>query len=285
MPKVIHPQKVKVAEGKLDAGDLLGKHVFHATEYVLAGEGGEWRVFKVKTEGDGFLRKVVDAHLVSSEEETVFVDADVDPSSNREILASLSKMATGSVRCIAYRARYQHVGLALFEPPNIHVHVVEVEPPPPKLIDCANRALREELIRRDMKISTTVVNILELVKGEKSLIMPCRLQGFEGAISLDRDAEKIRSAEGYYTLLGCPVTLATLREVNPKLDVKLVDMCPAHLARKAPAGADYYIVRCCKASIQGTLVYGAKRRIVALQWSPAIEEFLEALYLGAQKPK
>lgn len=285
MPKVVHPQKVKVADGKFEARDLLGKRVFHVTEYVLAGEGEEWRVFKVKTEGDGLLRKVVDAYPVGGEEETIFVDADVDPSSNREILASLSKMATGKVRCIAYRARYQHVGLALFEPPNTHVHVVEVEPPPPKLVNYANQALKEGLIRRDMKISTTVVNILELVKGEKNLIMPCRLQGFEGAISLDKDAEKIMSAKGCYTLLGCPVTLATLREVNPKLDVKLVDMCPAHLARKAPARADYYVVRCCKASTQGTLVYGAKRRIVALQWSPAIEEFLEALYLGTQKLK
>ncbi|MEM2046695.1 MAG: hypothetical protein QXZ06_02320 [Candidatus Jordarchaeales archaeon] len=278
MPKVIHPQKVKVAEGKVEAGDLIGGRVFHVTEYVLAGKGNEWRVFKVKSEGDGLLRRVSDAWLISSEDETLFVEADVDPSSKREILASLSRMVTGKIRCIAYRARYQHVGLALFEPLNTHVHVVEVEPPHPKLVDYGNQAVREGPVRRDMNFSTTVVNILDLVRGEEKLIMPCKIQGFEGALSLDRDAEKIMLAEGSYTLLGCPVTLATLKEINPKLDAKLVDMCPAHLARKTPAKADYYVVRCCKASIKGTISYGAKRRIVALQWSPSLEEFLEALY-------
>lgn len=278
MPKVVHPQKVKVAEGKVEADDLIGERVFHVTEYVLAGKGDEWRVFKVKSEGEGLLRRVSDAWLISGEDETLFVEANVDPSSKREILASLSGMATGKIRCIAYRAKYQHIGLALFEPLNTHIHVVEIEPPPPKLIDYVNQAVREGLVRHDMNFSTTVVNILDLVQGEKKLIMPCKLQGFEGALSLDRDAEKIMFAEGSYTLLGCPVTLATLKEVNPKLDVKLVDMCPAHLARKTPAKADYYVVRCCKASIKGTISYGVKRRIVALQWSPTLEEFLEALY-------
>ncbi len=284
MPKVVHPQKVKVVEGSVEAGDIVGKRVFHVTEYVLAGEGEKWRVFKLKTEGEGLLRKVSDAWLVSGEDETLFVEVDVDPSSKREILALLSGMATGKVRCIAYRARYQHVGLALFEPPGTCIHVVEVEPPHPKLVDYVNQVIREGLVRRDMKFSTTVVNLLELIQEEK-LIMPCKLQGFEGALSLDRDAEKIGLIEGSYTLLGCPVTLATVKEVNPKLDVKLVDMCPAHLARRTPAKADYYVVRCCKASVQGTITYGAKRRIVALQWSPTLEEFLEALYQERWKCK
>ncbi len=282
MPRVVHPQKVNVIEGKIEASSLVGEHVFHVTEYVLAGEGDEWSVFRVKTGGKGLLRTVIDVQLIADESETVFVETNVDPSSVRDVLAATSRLATGKVRCIAYKAKYQHIGIALFEPPNTHVHIVEVEPPPPKLVDYANQTIREELVRRDMKFTTTTVDILNLVKEEDKLITPCKLHEVGGALSLDKDAEKIRRIQGSYTLLGCPVTLATIREVNPTLTVKLVDICPAHIARKTLVKADYYVARCCKASIQGTFSYGTRKRIVALQWSPTLEEFLEALYHGTQ---
>ncbi|MEM1658975.1 MAG: hypothetical protein QXX87_00955 [Candidatus Jordarchaeales archaeon] len=285
MPKVVHPQKVKVVEGKVEAEDLLGKRIFHLTEYVLAGEGGEWRSFRVRSEGDGFLRKVVEVQQTSSESETLFVSIDVDPSSKREVLSATSKFVAGRVRCVAYKARYQHIGLAFFEPPGIHVHLVEVEPPPPKLVDYANKAVAEGLVRRDTKFSATVVNILDLVRGERNLITPCKIDESDSILTLDRDAERIASIEGNYTLLGCPVTLATLREVNPSLKVRLVDMCPAHLARKARVKADCYVVRCCKASVQGTILHGTRKMIVYLQWSPTLEEFLEAIYEATQKSK
>lgn len=285
MPKVVHPQKVKVVEGKVEAEDLLGKRVFHLTEYVLAGEGDEWRTFKVRSEGDGLLRKVVGVQQTSGEDETLFVSLDVDPSSKIEVLSATSRLVAGRVRCVAYKARYQHIGLAFFEPPETHVHVVEVEPPHPKLVDYANRAVAEGLVRRDTKFSATVVNIFDLVKGEENLITPCKIDESSSVLSLDRDAEKIAGAEGSYTLLGCPVTLATLKEVNPSLKVKLVDMCPAHLARRTRVKADCYVVRCCKASVQGTLLHGTKKRIVYLQWSPTLEEFLEAIYEATQKSK
>ncbi|MHA1608049.1 MAG: DUF7714 family protein [Candidatus Freyarchaeota archaeon] len=282
MPRVVHPQKVNLIKGVVDEGDLIGRRVFHVTEYVVAGGSDGWRVFQVETGKGALLREVTGARMLSNEDETVFVEVNVDPTSKRDVLASISGKVDGAIRSVVYKAKYGHVGLALFEPPDTHVHIVEVEPPSPKLIDYVEVSRREGLLRRDTRFSCSVVNVLELIDRENRLILPCRIMEVKGGVTLDEDVANIERAKGSFTLLGCPVTLATVKELNPRLKVKLVDMCPVHLARRIKSDADFYMVRCCRASIHGTLSYHAgRRKVIALQWSPSLEEFLDAIYHGS----
>ena len=90
MPRVVHPQKVNLIKGVVDEGDLIGRRVFHVTEYVVAGGSDGWRVFQVETGKGALLREVTGARMLSNEDETVFVEVNVDPTSKRDVLASIS---------------------------------------------------------------------------------------------------------------------------------------------------------------------------------------------------
>ncbi|MEM3526508.1 MAG: hypothetical protein QXV37_03755, partial [Candidatus Jordarchaeaceae archaeon] len=238
--------------------------------------------YEVKTIGDSLVRTISNAILLSDEDETLIIDCpNLDPSQKIEVIKTTIKHLKKNSRSIIFKSKYEHVGVTLFEPPNITVGILEITPPPFKLVDQAQNAKKQGLVRKDTKFKIKTIDIInEIPETNLPVIYPCSASTERNVIFLDRDSEKIVSLKEKALVVGCPITFETIKELNPRIEIKKIDICPAHYARKENT-SEFYIVRCCRASTQGTQIYSPKSKpIIALEWEPTRENFLDAIYLG-----
>ncbi|WXG40153.1 MAG: hypothetical protein WED07_04910 [Candidatus Freyarchaeum deiterrae] len=285
MPRVIHPQQVNLVKTKEkeNVKTLKKRRVFHTTRYIIVQSPKGLSVYEIKTTGDSLIRTISNAILLSDEEETLTIDCpDIDPTQKTEIIKNTMKHLKKETLSIVYKSKYEHTGIALFEPQNTTVGIIEIVPPPAKLVDQAQNAQKQGLIRKDTKFETKTINILdEIPNTNLPVIYPCSASTGKDFIFLDTNPERVASLKEQALVIGCPITFETVKELNPQITVKKIDVCPAHYARKETTPNDFYIVRCCRASTQGTQIYSPKNKpIIALEWGPTIENFLDAIYLG-----
>jgi hypothetical protein len=286
MPRVIHPQQVNLVKTKEkeNVKTLKKRKVFHTTEYILVQSLTGLSVYEIKTIGDSLIRAISNAILLSDEEETLTIDCpDLDPTQKTEVIKTTIKHLKKDIRSIVYKSKYEHTGIALFEPQNTTVGIIEIVPPPAKLVDQAQNAQKQGLVRKDTKFEIKTIDILkEIPETNLPVVYPCNASTDKDFIFLDTEPEKIASLKEAALVVGCPITFETVKELNPQISIKKIDVCPAHYARKETTPNDFYIVRCCRASTQGTQIYSPKSKpIIALEWGPTIENFLDAIYLGS----
>jgi hypothetical protein len=285
MPRVIHPQQVNLVKTKEkeNVKTLKKRKVFHTTKYILVQSPTGLSVYEIQTKGDSLITTISNAILLSDEEETLTIDCpDIDPTQKTGVIKSTIKHLKNDTRSIVYKSKYEHIGIALFEPQNTRVGIIEIVPPPAKLVDQAQNAQKQGLVRKDTKFEIKTIDILkEIPETNLPVIYPCNANTDKDFIFLDTDPEKIASLKEPALVVGCPITFETVKELNPQIAIKKIDVCPAHYARKEATPNDFYIVRCCRASTQGTQIYSPKSKpIIALEWGPTIENFLDAIYLG-----
>lgn len=285
MPRVIHPQQVNIIKikEKQNAKTLKNRKVFHTTRYIIVQSHTGFSVYEIKTIGENLIRTVSKALLLSDEEETLTIECpNLDPTQKIEVIKTTIKHLKKNTRSIIFKSKYEHIGVALFEPQNTTVGIIEITPPPFKLVDQAKNAQKQELVRKDTKFKIKTIDILkEIPETNLPIVYPCSASTRRKFIYLDTDSEKIASLKEPVMVIGCPITFETIKELNPKIEIKKIDVCPAHYARKENTPNDFYIVRCCRASIQGTQIYTPKSKpIIALEWGPLQENFLDAIYLG-----
>lgn len=286
MPRVVHPQQVNIIKvrQKEDAKTLKGRKIFHTTRYTLIQSPKGNSVYEIKTIGNGLIKTISSAILLSDEQETLTVDCpNIDPTQKTEVIKTTIKKLKKNTRSIVFKSKYEHIGLALFEPQNTTIGIIDIIPPKPaKLADQIQNAQKQKLVRKDTKFKIKIVDIIkEIPETKLPVVFPCRATTERKFLFLDTDSSKIASLKEPTLVVGCPITFETVKELNPKIKIKKIDICPAHIARKKPTPNDYYIVRCCRASTKGTQIYSPKSKpIIALQWEPTMEEFLDAIYLG-----
>ncbi|MEM2146912.1 MAG: hypothetical protein QW279_16230 [Candidatus Jordarchaeaceae archaeon] len=285
MPRVIHPQQVNLikTKEKQDAETLKNRKVFHTTRYIIVQSDTGFSVYEITTIGENLIRTVSKALLLSDEEETLIIECpNLDPAQKIEVIKTTIKHLKKNTQSIIFKSKYKHIGIALFEPPNTTVGIIEITPPPFKLLDQAKNAQKQGLVRKDTKFKIKTIDILkEIPETNLPIVYPCSTSTERKFIYLDTDSEKIASLKEPVIVVGCPITFETVKELNPKIEIKKIDVCPVHYARKETTPNDFYIVRCCRASIQGTQTYSPKSKpIIALEWGPTQENFLDAIYLG-----
>lgn len=285
MPRVIHPQQVNIVKvkEKEDEKTLKNRKVFHITRYIIVQSPTGFSVYEIKTTGEGLIRSISKAILLSNEEETITIDyPNIDPAQKIEVIQTTIKNLRKNTRSIIFKSKYEHIGIALFEPPNTTVGIIEITPPPFKLVDQAQNAQKQGLLRKDTKFKIKTIDIFkEIPETKLPIVYPCSASTERKFIFLDTGYEKITSLTEPALVVGCPITFETVKELNPRITIKKIDICPAHYARKEPTPNDFYIVRCCRASTQGTQIYSPKSKpIIALEWEPTKENFLDAIYLG-----
>nr|MDO8079906.1 hypothetical protein [Candidatus Freyarchaeota archaeon] len=285
MPRVIHPQQVNLVKAKEreNSKTLKKRKVFHTTRYILVQSPTGFSVYEIRTTGTSLIRTISNAILLSDEEETLTMDCpNINPTQKTEVIKTTIKHLKKNTRSIIFKSKYEHIGIALFETQNTTVGIIEIAPPPSKLVDQAQNAQKQGLVRKDTKFKTKIIDILkEIPETNLPVVYPCSASTGRNFIFLDTDSEKIASLTEPALVVGCPITFETVKELNPRIAIKKIDICPAHYARKETTTNDFYIVRCCRASTQGTQIYSPKSKpIIALEWEPTTENFLDAIYLG-----
>ncbi len=285
MPRVVHPQQVNIVKVRetADAKTLKGRKIFHTTRYTLVQSPTGTSVYEIKTIGNGLIKTISNTILLSDEQGTLTVDCpNIDPTQKTEVIKTTIKHLKKNTRSIVFKSKFEHIGLALFEPQNTTVGIIDVVPPQPaKLADQIQNAQKQKLVRKDTKFKINIINILkEIPETKLPVVFPCSATTGREFLFLDVDSEKIASLREPILVVGCPITFETVKELNPQIKIKKIDICPAHYARKETTN-DFHIVRCCRASVQGTQIYSPKSKpIIALEWEPTMEEFLDAIYLG-----
>jgi hypothetical protein len=285
MPRVPHPQQVNFIKTKHENKPILkGRNVFHTTKYLIIQSTTGLSVYQIKTTGNSLMRTITSYIQLSDENQTLTLDfSDIDPTEKIEILKNATKHLKKETRSVVFKSKFEHIGLALFEPPNIKVGIIDIIPPPAKLQDQVQKAQKQGLVRKETKFQIKTIDILKEIPSKKyPIVFPCSASTGKKFIFLDADAQKITNLNQPITIIGCPVTFETIKELNPKIPMQKIDICPTHYARKETTKNDFYIARCCRASIQGTQIYSPKTKpIIALEWEPTMENFLDAIYQGA----
>ncbi len=286
MPRVVHPQQVNIVKvrEREDAKTLKGRKIFHTTKYILAQSPTGFSIYEIKTIGNGLIKTISSAIRLSDEQETITVNCpNTDPTQKTEVIKNTIKHLKKDTRSIVFKSKFEHIGIALFEPQNTTVGIIDVVPPEPaKLADLVQNAQKQKLVRKDTKFRTKIIDIIEEIpQTNLQIVFPCSATTEREFLFLDTHYEKIASLKESALIVGCPITFKTVKELNPQIKIKKIDICPAHYARKETTPNDFYIVRCCRASVQETQIYSPKSKpIIALEWEPTIEDFLDAIYLG-----
>ena len=227
---------------------LKGKRAYIRTKYFVMTNGLDWAVAGIEKEDvNGVLQPITSVEVVSSPEETSFVDCpslDVLSASRMGLLRE-----SEGTRCVVVKGSSEHVSFFTDQRP-FELTIVDVVPPSPsKLISLVEDVLDTHLQKAFVKYEVVEVDINEMLDSsdEASVLFPCRASGLEHPNRtgyLDDTPEMTQEQVDSVSLLGCSLSARIFKAVYGR-EPRLVNMCPVDLL----SGMDIdgpVLTKCCK---------------------------------------
>lgn len=242
-------------------GEEISRHsgerkLYTATRYlVLHNNDDDWAVCLVeKAEGFELFRDVTDIEMISSPDETVFVeDPEVDVLNPSKLVAKAEEVTerTGA-KTVIVKGEFDHISFARDEKRTEVVVYETVPPEPPKLIRLAERVVSDGRLIRPVKLIHEHIRVDELANSGESdtAVFPCHTSGLEAegrkTLYLDQLPE-LAEMEGRVVLFGCSLSDRIFKSHYHRKP-ELVNICPAeHVEEiKSKYGKRPVLLKCCK---------------------------------------
>ena len=223
-----------------------GEPVYFATEFLISREGP--RLYRVKSSGSGFMRKVDRLELIAAGEEIEYYPERVD-TRNRARLIDLAYGITrnGKANTVVFQGPDEHVTFVKDPDPGriLTIEVLDVSPPDPPWLVHVLRGLEECGILGDLTVKF-VPSILDLRKFDcDSVYYPCRASGL--GRSLDSDPVTHERPR----IVGCEVSREIFLANNPGVDFEFINICPLHCQDAVFKPKRPFITRCCRSERRG----------------------------------
>ncbi|MDY6958389.1 MAG: hypothetical protein SVK08_04460 [Halobacteriota archaeon] len=257
---------------------LKGKPVYFLTEYLLYVEGISTSVYHVETDGVGLFREVISIEQISSKDETVSYDEEVDLSDRALLIEIASELCYDGLTTVVFTGIDKHI--TFVHKPDLDVIktilIFDVTPPePPWLLYTLNRlndiGLFGEL---ELRFTSDVLDLRHFEDPESKVIFPCYTSGLKGDF-LDSIGEI--SSDEYVKLVGCEISKRILEEKFSVKDYDFVNICPLKRKYELP-----FIVRCCRSEDAGLKKIDGIQG-VAVHWGATPLEIVDAVKLLASK--
>jgi hypothetical protein len=248
-----------------------GEAVYFATEFLISRDGPS--LYRVKSQGSGFMREVDHLELIASGSEIEFYPERLD-TRNRANLIDLADgvCCSGRANTVVFQGPDEHITFVKDPDPGqiLTVEVLDVSPPDPPWLIHVLRGLEGCGIFGDLTVQFKP-RILDLRKFEsENVYFPCRASGL--GRSLDSDPV----LHDFPRIVGCEVSREIFLANNPGHDYEFVNICPLQslLSVFEPRGP--FITRCCRSERRGmTEKCGQKGMVV--HWGDGPWEIAEAV--------
>lgn len=251
--------------------------VYFLTEYLIEERGNpeaggsEYAVYHVKKSGDGLLRKVEALELISSGEEIIRYEKELNIKDRALLIETALKLCTGKVNTVIFTGVDKHVTIVHEPDPSsiLEIEILDVAPPEPAWLSQVVRRLEASGIFGDLQIRFTE-NIIDLKRfeGERT-VFPCSASGLEGKC-LDSDV----LTEDGHLLVGCEISKTLFEMRFPELEYSFINICPFKSEVVVPSKP--FITRCCRSEKSGLVnISGFEGAVV--HWGASEYQVAEAV--------
>jgi len=244
---LIFPADYKsVGMTRTDPTGRIGGPIYFTTEYLIADLPSGYQIYKVKSEGEGLLRKLVSLVLIAKGKEIIKFEEKMDSHDRTRLIESAIPLCNGNVNTVIFEGMDRHT--TFIQNPSLHevmeIEVIDIVPPEPPWLAFAVQRLTRSGILGELNIRfTTKLIDLRQFEGEK-MVFPCHASELKGKY-LDTDTD----IEDNSTLVGCDISKQIFELRFPDLTYKHINMCPLKTELYLPTKP--FITRCCQSKKSG----------------------------------
>ena len=264
---------VKKVSFALEKGEIIkrlkGEKIYITTRYVILNNGSDRAVVKVrKTDTPQLFQRVLGVIVVSLPGNTVYCEDDSVDVHNKTMMARLASRHGN--KAVVVKGRFEHISFIKDEPV-LDIEVIDVEPPPSRLMILADEVLRIMPLKRAVRLVPKIADLSELVNGlDTDVILPCRASGLKTSKRyhfLDERPDLSKDEIEELTLVGCGLSKRIFKSIY-KVEPRLVNVCPKDKGREGTLT----LTRCCMA--EGPEIKGD---IAVLPWGANVDEVAWAM--------
>jgi hypothetical protein len=244
---LIFPADYKsVGMTRTDPTGRIGGPIYFTTEFLIADLPSGYQIYKVKSEGEGLLRKLVSLVPIAQGKEIIKCEEKMDSHDRTKLIESAIALCNISVNTVLFEGMDRHT--TFIQDPSLHevmeIEIIDIVPPEPPWLAFAIQRLTRSGILGELNIRfTTKLIDLRQFEGEK-MVFPCHASELKGKY-LDTDTD----IEDNSTLVGCDISKQIFELRFPDLTYKHINMCPLKTELYLPTKP--FITRCCQSKKSG----------------------------------
>ena len=266
---MIFPQDYKFVGIKDHEG--RGEPVYFSTEYLISRDGPS--LYRVESQGSGFLREVAALHLLASGKDIEFYPEIVD-TRNRTLLIDLAGeiCRSGKANTVVFQGPDEHITFVKDPDPSaiLEIEVLDVSPPDPPWLVYSLQRLEACGMLGDLAVRF-LPRILDLRQfSAEGAYYPCRASGLSPTL----DADPV--AHPRPRIVGCEVSREIFLSKYPDREYDFINICPLHCQEEALRPERPFLTRCCRSERRGRTVKNGQPGM-AVHWGDGPYKIAEAV--------
>ncbi len=274
---MIFPADYKsVGVTRTDPTGRIGGPIYFSTEYLIADLPSGCAVYKVKSEGEGLLRRLVSLESIAKGSRIRKFREKLDAHDRTRLIESAIPICRGGVNTVIFEGMDRHI--TFVHEPNLNevmeIEIIDIMPPEPPWLASAIDRLAGSGILGELNIRFTKKLIdLRQFEGEKT-VFPCYASELKGKY-LDTDIDIEDNSE----LVGCDISKQIFDLRFPGLTYRHINMCPLKAELYMPSKP--FITRCCQSRKSGMVnINGIDGAVV--HWGASEYDIVDAIRMLAK---
>ena len=248
-----------------------GCPIYFSTEYLIADLPSGYSIYKVKSEGDGLLRRLVSLELIAKGNQIKKFNEKLDAHDRTRLIESAIPLCRKSVNTVIFEGMDRHV--TFVHKPSLHevmeIEIIDIMPPdPPWLASAIDRLVLSGILGElNIRFTKKLIDLRQF-EGEK-MVFPCYASELKGKY-LDTDIDIEDNSE----LVGCDISKQIFELRFPGLTYKHINMCPLKAELYMPTKP--FITRCCQSKRSGMVnINGIDGAVV--HWGASEYDIVDAI--------
>lgn len=274
---MIFPADYKsVGVTRTDPTKRIGCPIYFTTEYLIADLPSGYTIYKVESEGEGLLKRLVSLEIIAKGDQITKFEEKLDSHDRTRLIESAIGLIKGHINTVIFEGRDRHI--TFVNDPSLHevmeIEIIDISPPEPPWLAFAIQRLVKSGILGELNVRfTTHLIDLRQFEGE-NMVFPCHASELKGKY-LDTDIDIKDNSE----LVGCDISKNIFELRFPDLTFKHINMCPLKEELYTPTKP--FITRCCQSKKSGMLnINGIDGAVV--HWGASEYDIVDAIRMLAQ---
>ncbi|HEY9246570.1 MAG TPA: hypothetical protein VIO11_06980 [Candidatus Methanoperedens sp.] len=269
---MIFPQDYKsVGVTRTDPTLRIGCPIYFSTEYLISDTHEGLEIYRVESEGEGLLKKLVSLELIAKGDRVKKFQEKLDAHDRTRLIESAIPLCIGRVNTVVFEGMDRHITF-VHEPSLrevMEIEIIDISPPEPPWLASAVERLAKSGILGELNVRFTKKLIdLRQFEGEKT-VFPCYASELKGKY-LDTDIDIDDNSE----LVGCDISKQIFELRFPDLNYRHINMCPLKVQLYMPTKP--FITRCCQSKKSGMVnINGIDGAVV--HWGASEYDIVDAI--------
>ena len=269
---MIFPADYKsVGVTRADPTKRIGGPIYFSTEYLIIDLPSGYHIYRVKSEGEGLLKKLISLELIAKGNEIKKFEEKLDAHDRTRLIESAIPLCKGTVNTVIFEGMDRHI--TFVHEPSLHevmeIEIIDIMPPePPWLASAVDRLVASGILGElNVRFTKKLIDLRQF-EGPGS-VFPCYASELKGKY-LDTDIDIKNNSE----LVGCDISKQIFELRFPNLTYRHINMCPLKAELYMPTKP--FITRCCQSKKSGMVnINGIDGAVV--HWGASEYDIVDAI--------